>query len=112
MCEEWRDDFPVFRDWALSNGYSDELTIDRVDVNKGYCPDNCRWVTYKVQANNTRRNIIISVRGETGTIAEICRKYDVCNHHLVYDRISRLGWEPEAAIFTPARKITKKGVSA
>lgn len=112
MCDEWRENFPAFRDWALAHGYSDELTIDRVDVDKGYSPDNCRWATYKAQANNTRRNVIISVLGETGTIAEICRKYDIKNPHLVYDRITRLGWEPETAIFTPARKINKKEQTA
>lgn len=112
MCDEWRDGFPAFRDWALANGYSDELTLDRIDVDKGYGPDNCRWVTYREQANNTRRNVIITVRGETGTVAELCRKHNVPNSHLVYDRITRLGWGPEKAIFTPARKITKKEKNA
>lgn len=111
VCKEWADDFPAFREWALANGYSDDLTIDRIDTSKGYSPDNCRWATYKEQANNTRRNIKITVNGETGTVAEICRKYSV-NRFLVYDRITRLGWEPEKAIFTPARKITKRRATA
>jgi hypothetical protein len=111
VCKEWVDDFLAFQKWALANGYSDDLTLDRIDTNKSYCPENCRWASYKEQANNTRRNIKITVNGETGTVAEICRKYSV-NHFLVYDRITRLGWEPEKAIFTPARKITKRRTTA
>ena len=69
ICEEW-DDPKKFAEWAYSNGYSDELTIDRIDVNGDYCTENCRWATYKVQANNKRNNALIEYNGEKHTISE------------------------------------------
>ena len=53
-CNEWIDDFPAFRDWAMDNGYQDHLTLDRIDNNKGYMPQNCRWSTPSEQNRNRR----------------------------------------------------------
>lgn len=72
VCNEWlgADGFENFAKWAVPNGYADNLTLDRIDGTKGYSPDNCRWVTYKKQANNTKANIMIEHNGETHTMHE------------------------------------------
>lgn len=70
VCPEWEKDYSAFRDWALKNGYKEGLTIDRIDVNGGYTPENCRWATSKEQANNKRDVRMITFNGETHSISE------------------------------------------
>ena len=65
ICQEWLDDFMNFYNWAINNGYQKDLTIDRKDVNGNYCPENCRWVTQKQQANNKRNNRYITYNNKT-----------------------------------------------
>ena len=70
VCDEWKNDFSAFREWAESNGYADSLSIDRVDVTKGYSPENCRWADNSTQANNKRNTIIVEINGIARPIAE------------------------------------------
>ncbi len=102
MCDEWYHDYEKFKEWALNNGYSDELTLDRIDNTKGYCPENCRWVSPKQQANNRRSNTIVKYKGELLTISQLSEKYNV-NSYLVSQRL-RAGWTVDEAVEKPVDK--------
>ena len=82
---EWTDSFINFYNWAIENGYDDTLTIDRINNNKGYYPDNCRWVNSEVQANNRRSNRFITYCGDRHTLAEWSRILDVQYSHLQHN---------------------------
>lgn len=101
VCDEWKN-YEFFRDWALANGYSDNLTIDRINNNDGYNPGNCRWVNTFVQANNTRRNHEITYDGETHTISEWARIKGI-PYKTLHRRIVSLKWNPEDAFNKPVR---------
>lgn len=84
VCKEWKDDFFGFYEWAINNGYNDNLTIDRIDNIGNYNPNNCRWVTIEDQCNNRRSNINITIGNETKTLKQWCDIFD-----LPYRRIYR-----------------------
>ncbi|UNA01519.1 hypothetical protein MG295_00102 [Bacillus phage vB_BcgM] len=77
VCESWLEDFTVFRDWALGNGYRDDLTLDRVDTDGNYEPDNCRWSTKKEQSRNTSSTVKVEYKGETKSIVEWCEQFNL-----------------------------------
>ena len=110
VCEEWLNNFQAFYDWAMANGYADNLTIDRKDNDKGYSPENCRWITMKEQASNKSTNHLITHDGQTCTIAEWARKTGI-SREVLKDRICRYGWDSDRALTTPVRKhkIYNKG---
>lgn len=95
LCDEWLSDFMNFYNWSINNGYQDNLTIDRIDNNKGYSPSNCRWATKKQQARNTRRNRLIKINGEIKCLAEWCEIFNL-KYHTVKRRLYR-GWEVKKA---------------
>lgn len=102
VCAEWQTDFAAFREWALANGYQEGLSIDRIDVNGNYTPENCRWIPSSAQHSNTRSNIYAEINGERHTVAEWCRILNL-PHNAVRSRISR-GMSPEKALTEPIRK--------
>lgn len=96
VCEEWVKDFKNFYDWAMAHGYNDSLTLDRIDVNGNYCPENCRWVNMKVQGNNRRNNINITYQGKTQTLKQWCEELNL-DYKLTHRRIRYDGWSVEKA---------------
>ena len=100
VCSDW-DDYSVFKDWALNNGYSDDLSIDRIDVNGDYCPENCRWATTKEQANNTTANHRITIDGITHTMSEWSEISGI-KISTIFARL-KYGWNERDAVFKPLR---------
>ncbi len=72
ICDEWRNSYESFREWTLSHGYADNLTLDRIDNDGNFEPSNCRWVTNKVQSNNTSQCMKILYNGEVKSLREWC----------------------------------------
>lgn len=77
VCDEWKDNYENFRKWALENGYSDGLTIERIDVNGNYEPSNCKWIAPEAQTRNTRHNVFITINGETKILTDWARIYNI-----------------------------------
>ena len=96
ICQEWRNDFQAFYDWAMANGYEDNLTIERMDNEQGYSPSNCSWVDMVEQNNNTRHNHYVEYNGGVYTIAELSRIAGIKQNTLLY-RLRR-GWSIEDAV--------------
>ena len=106
VCDEWFD-YCCFRDWAIENGYSDELTIDRIDNNKGYFPNNCRWTTQKNQSRNKRNTRYLTMDGETKSLAEWVDITGIHKSTIRY-RIHNMGWSTEMALSTPLTRKSRK----
>ena len=77
MCVSWYNNFMLFYQWSKLNGYADNLTIDRIDVNGNYSPENCRWVTRAIQNLNRRSNRLITYKGKTQTLKEWAKEYNM-----------------------------------
>ncbi len=124
ICDEWNDreripqednatkGYLAFKKWALENGYADNLTIDRINVNGNYEPSNCRWITHKEQCNNTTRNRIITYKGKTQNLKQWCDELNL-SYNVIAQRISTYHWSIEKAFETEGnpnkRMLTYKG---
>lgn len=107
ICDEWLNDYFSFRNWAINNGYSDELSIDRIDVNGNYEPNNCRWATDKEQGNNKRTNKMIEYNGEIKTLSEWC---DILNldYFRTKARFNTCNMTPEQAFELPKQILRRR----
>jgi hypothetical protein len=102
VCAEWHDFNNFLRDMGVK---PDQLTLERKNVNKGYCLENCCWATAKEQARNRRTTKWITIDGVVKSAAEWCEQYN-CSQHLFSARIFR-GWDVVEALQTPARAISQ-----
>lgn len=102
VCDDWKKDFNKFYKWAITNGYSENLTIERKNTNKGYTPENCTWISKSEQAKNREFNLKIFYKNETNTLAEWCRKLNL-NYKTIYMRIWGYKWSVEKAFETPIK---------
>lgn len=106
VCVEWMNSFETFYAWAISHGYQEGLTIDRIDVNGNYYPENCRFVTRQVQANNKRETIRIIYGNISMTVSEAAKQYNI-PRPILADRLRR-GWTIQEAIELPPHAHRKK----
>ena len=112
VCEEWKNDYNTFKMWALQNGYSDSLSLDRIDSDGDYCPENCRWVTNYTQNNNKKNIKKYSFNGEEHSLSEWARKLGTTRDTL-RSRIKK-GWSIEKTLSTPpsqANNINTKNLT-
>jgi hypothetical protein len=103
VCSEW-DDFLVFHEWAVNNGYTDEMSIERNDPNGNYCPANCSWIPLKEQMYNTRKTIMVTIDDITKPIGQWADEMGI-KRPTVYGRISR-GMSPKEALLVPVKNIS------
>ena len=103
ICKEWLD-FWTFREWAYEKGYKDGLSIERIDVNGNYCPENCCWIEVSEQANNKRRSAFIEYGGKRQTASQWAKELGVGKDTITY-RV-RAGWTPEECLFGKEKNVS------
>lgn len=91
VCDEWKNDFSTFYEWAKENGYDDTLTIDRKDNDGNYEPSNCKWTTVKEQCNNRSTNVKITIGNSTRSLQEWCEIFDL-DYKAIHARYDRNGF--------------------
>ena len=111
VCDEWRDSYIKFKSWALSHGYKDGLTIDRINNNEGYSPGNCRFITNQQNCNNRDNTFYVIYQGERKPFMELIYSKNLLLHmHTIRERIKR-GWNTDEAFNKPIREGNYKRVN-
>ncbi len=113
VCEEWKNNFSAFKEWALDNGYDysksrKEQQIDRIDNSKGYSPDNCRFVSSAENSRNKSDNVFLSYKGETLIIADWAKKLNL-SERMLQERAKRMT-DPEKILFTEKNTRSNTGI--
>lgn len=109
ICEEWKslsNGFDNFVDWALSSGYTGDMTIERIDVNGNYSPENCKWISLNEQRLNKRTTLWVEYRGEKVRLHDLAEKSNV-SYDTLHDRIYKRGWDVERAVNEPSVNAQK-----
>jgi hypothetical protein len=119
VCESWRgssepnewthDGYTVFMQWAMSHGYRDGMTLDRVSNGRGYAPNNCRWISKKAQAYNRKTNTYLTVEGVTRTLTQWASERGIPDY-VICKRLAA-GWDVERAVMTPKGHRKKRNKS-
>ncbi|AFZ90236.1 hypothetical protein [Bacillus velezensis] len=101
VCDEWKKSFDSFKKWSLDNSYCNNLSIERIDVNKGYSPDNCTWIPMKEQAVNRRSTVWVEYQGERLNLKQWSEKLGI-NYGTLHSRYYRSGMRPPE-LFNPVK---------
>lgn len=104
ICDEWKNDFELFYNWSIKNGYKDGLQIDRINNDKGYFPDNCRYCTPIEQANNKRNTIMVKYNGIVQPLSPLLREKNMYKHKNTIIRRIKKGMDSQSAIDMKIRK--------
>ena len=100
VCDMWLNDYQLFAQWSMENGYNKTLTLDRIDNNGDYEPENCRWVTGLRQANNKSNNVYVNMQGKTQSVADWCRELKL-SYSTIQHRVSGSGMSYLEALTKP-----------
>ena len=101
VCDEWNE-FLNFEKWAIQNGFEENLTLDRIDVNGNYEPENCRWISQKEQMRNTRANHLLTYNGYTKTMADWAEITGI-PYSTLKQRINKYNYSVEKALTKPVK---------
>ena len=113
VCKEWDENYLAFKQWAYANGYDDTAkmhycSIDRIDPDGDYCPENCRWADIQTQASNKTNVRLIEYNGEKCSISEWARRYGIHPDTLRW-RLKKLGWTIDKALTYKPWECNRKG---